>query len=367
MITTQLHTQLVVKKLNFTLELLLFHKINIIHNYLRTLCVQGLIRFYQLSNEQQDCVDEQDMITFQSELLDLFKGQYVEEDKEYFDTYQSSQDMNPQQNFFDSIDPTMSELFLNLIKPSHHIINVTKNQNGSGCHAAPAVSQQAGLELLISSEFQIKDGRKAFSELQARYKGDELTTETTEDVRSKLDKLGLSIRITGSEYINNFQLYTKQLDSLGKSYTTSKTVSIFLDQISDLDYTSTKELCIENQHNLDECIARIRAKERQLDREKLRHRIRSISVRRAAINEEDNNVDTDEFDLSEYLTDKGYYSIPLQIWKSLSNDDKEKIKQFNGLLRKKRRNSNNTEHINNRRTPHQEPETKKRKTVQFQD
>ena len=93
---------------------------------------------------------------------------------------------------------------------------------------------------------------------------------------------------------------------------------------------------------MDECIARIRAKERQLDREKLRHRIRSISVRRAAINEEDNNVDTDEFDLSEDLTDKGYYSIPPQIWKSLSNNDKEKIKQFNGLLRKKRRNSNNT-------------------------
>ena len=30
-------------------------------------------------------------------------------------------------------------------------------------------------------------------------------------------------------------------------------------------------------------------------------------------------------------------------------------------------NSNNTEHINNRRTPHQELETKKRRTVQFQD
>ena len=74
MTTTQLHTQLVVKKLNFTLELLLFHKINVIYNYLRTLCIQGLMQFYQLSNEQQDCMNEQDMITFQSELLDLFKG-----------------------------------------------------------------------------------------------------------------------------------------------------------------------------------------------------------------------------------------------------------------------------------------------------
>ena len=234
-------------------------------------------------------------------------------------------------------------------------------------HLLQVATSDGNAAHLVDKYEEQKDGRKAFSELQAWYEGDELTTETAEDVRSKLDKLTLSTRITGSEYINNFQLYTKQLEDLGESYTTSKTVSIFLEQISDPDYTSTKELCIENQHNLDECIARIRAKERRLDREKLRHRRRSISVRRAAINEEENNVDTGEFDLSEYLTDKGYYSIPPQIWKSLSNDDKEKIKQFNGLLRKKRRNSNNTEHINNRRTPHQEPETKKRKTVQFQD
>ena len=137
-----------------------------------------------------------------------------------------------------------------------------------------------------------------------------MTTETAEDVRSKLDKLTLSTRITGSEYINNFQLYTKQLEDLGESYTTSKTVSIFLDQISDPDYTSTKELCIENQHTLEECIARIRAKERRLDREKLRHRRRTISVRRAPIVEDDREDDPDNCDLSEFLTDKGYYSIP---------------------------------------------------------
>ena len=123
----------------------------------------------------------------------------------------------------------------------------------------------------------------------------------------------LSTRITGSKYTNNFQLYTKQLEDLGESYTTSKTVGIFLDQMSDHDYTSTKESCIENQHNLDECIARIRAKERWLDREKSRHSRRSISVRRAVINEEENNVEIDKFDLSKYLTNKEYYSIPPQI------------------------------------------------------
>ena len=212
-----------------------------------------------------------------------------------------------------------------------------------------------------------KDGRKAFAELQAWYEGDELTTETAEDVRSKLDKLTLSTRVTGSEYINNFQLYTKQLKDLGESYTTSKTVSIFLDQISDPDYTSTKELCIENQHTLEECIGRIRAKERRLDRERLRHRRRTISVRRAPMVGEDQEEDQDEFDLSEFLTDRGYYSIPPKTWKSLSKEDKEKIKQFNGLLRKKRKNAGDTEQINNRRAPHPDNDSKRRRTVQFQD
>ncbi len=204
-------------------------------------------------------------------------------------------------------------------------------------------------------------------ELQAWYEGDELTTETAEDVRFKLDKITLPIRIAGTEYINNFQLYTKQLEDLGESYTTSKTVSIFLDQISDPDYTSAKELCIENQHTLEECIARIRAKERRMDRELLRHCRRTISVRRASIHEKEQENDQDEYDLSKFLTGKGYYSIPPKTWKSLSKEDRENIKQFNGLMRKIWKNSNEPEHIHNRRAPHQEQDTKKRKTVQFQD
>ncbi len=51
-----------------------------------------------------------------------------------------------------------------------------------------------------------KDGRKAFIELQKWYEGDELTTDAAEDVGSNLDKLTFSTRVTGSKYINNFQL-----------------------------------------------------------------------------------------------------------------------------------------------------------------
>ena len=59
------------------------------------------------------------------------------------------------------------------------------------------------------------------------YEGDELTTETAEDVRSKLDKLILTTSNTASAYINEFQLYNKQLLELNEAYTSSKTVDIF--------------------------------------------------------------------------------------------------------------------------------------------
>ena len=94
-------------------------------------------------------------------------------------------------------------------------------------HILQVVTSDENAVHLVDKYEKQKDGRNAFSELQAWYEGDELTTETAEDARSKLGKLTLSTRIIGSEYINNFQLYTKQLEDLGESYTTSKTVSIF--------------------------------------------------------------------------------------------------------------------------------------------
>ena len=48
-------------------------------------------------------------------------------------------------------------------------------------------------------------------------------------------------------------------------------------------------------------------------------------------------------------------------------EDREKIKEFNGLLRKERKNSDEPDCINNRRASHQEQEVKKRKTIKFKE
>ena len=68
------------------------------------------------------------------------------------------------------------------------------------------------------------------------YEGDQLTSETAEDIRDKLSRISLNTRNTASEFINDSLEYQKHLDELDESYTISKTVSSFLDQITDPDY-----------------------------------------------------------------------------------------------------------------------------------
>ena len=80
------------------------------------------------------------------------------------------------------------------------------------------------------------DGKAAYDELVKWYEGDELTTETAEDVRSNLEKKILSTKINASEYINTFIQHVKHLEDLQESYTVSKTISIFFYQLSDPDY-----------------------------------------------------------------------------------------------------------------------------------
>ena len=90
----------------------------------------------------------------------------------------------------------------------------------------------------------------------------------------------LTTKITATKYINQFLLYTKQLKDLDESYTTSKTVSIFLENIHNPDYQNTVELCQAHKYDIHECIMQIRAKERRLEREEAAHRRARIQVRR---------------------------------------------------------------------------------------
>ena len=196
-----------------------------------------------------------------------------------------------------------------------------------------------------------RNGRAAYQELVKWYEGDELTTETAEDIRDKLSKISLSTKTHASQYINEFLQYRKHLDDLGESYTVSKTVSIFLKQITDPDYHSTVEACHMNKYDIDTCIEQIRAKERRLDRDRSISRRTPMVVRRQVEVEKPEQKETETITLSHYKNDSGFYAIPNEKWQLLSQDDRSFVKSFNGKLRKELENDKriNKRTINARR------------------
>ena len=251
-----------------------------------------------------------------------------------------------------------------------------KVDNETVFHLLQVATADGNAAHLVDAHEDNKDGHAAYVDLVTWYEGDELTTETAEDIRSKLDKLVLNTRTSASEYINYFQLYTKQLADLGESYTQSKTVQMFLAGITDPDYDTTREFCVENKSKIDECIERIQGKERRLTRLGSIHRPRQMNVRRNVASG-DHGLDK----LSGHVNKNRYYSIPSETWNSLSPKTQEEVKKFNGNLRKSRRSlgnnsnqdANQESNINQRRSMSSEvgdknpSPFKKLRTVQFKD
>ena len=103
---------------------------------------------------------------------------------------------------------------------------------------------------LVDKHENERDRKSAYDELVKWYEGDELTTETSEDVRSNIEKNILSTQINASEYINTFLQHVKHLEDFQESYTDSKIIIIFLYQVSNPDYKHTIETCIESRLEL---------------------------------------------------------------------------------------------------------------------
>ena len=241
-------------------------------------------------------------------------------------------------------------------------------------HLLQVATSDGNAAHLVDKHEEECDGRKAYLELVKWYEGDDLTSETAEDIRSKIDKLSLSPSTSASNYINNFLQYIKLLEGLGESYTQSKTVSIFLNQISDPDYAATKENCIEDKLDLEHCIERIRSKERRVGRNKSTAR-KGIKIRRDHINTVHHGSEipsNGEIDIERYKNQLGFYSIPRDIWNKLSNSDQSMIKKINGATRRKREREIPIEEkhgqstsLTQRRNPVQETDRKRLKSVQF--
>ena len=87
----------------------------------------------------------------------------------------------------------------------------------------------------------------------------------------------------------------------------------------------TVETCLDSRFSLQQCIERIRAKERRILRNKALIRKSNISIRRNMTT--DSERESQEIDLNDYKTEKGFFSIPTNIWVKLNNKDREYIKK----------------------------------------
>ena len=155
-------------------------------------------------------------------------------------------------------------------------------------------------------------------------------------------------------------------------------------QITDPDYTATVEHCLENKLKIRECIEKIRAKERRLDRLRLAKRRAPIIIRRYREDENKHNTEN-EFNLEDYKTKKGFYSVPLEIWFSLTEEERLFVKEQNRKVRRNREDGTSGEeapkkkkarpNVRSRRTKTDDNEEKGEKeeskdhvrTVQFQE
>ena len=93
------------------------------------------------------------------------------------------------------------------------------------------------------------------------------------------------------------------MEELDKAYTTSKTISIFLDQITNPDYATNVNYCQEGRLVIEECIERVRAKERRLTRERYHKGSSSMKLRRTS-GYEQVHVETKGVDLNAYKTQR---------------------------------------------------------------
>ena len=132
----------------------------------------------------------------------------------------------------------------------------------------------------------------------------------------------------------------------------------------------------------------VRSKGQRLEREQEGQRKKTITVQKntgiSQIIKEKKSEEVDNMiDINNYKTDLGYYSIPKEIWNTLNNQDKNKIKEINMALRKKRKtmdqnnNQRNVHSISTRRNAHsttqiednkcEEPENERQRVVHFEE
>jgi hypothetical protein len=140
-----------------------------------------------------------------------------------------------------------------------------------------------------------KNGHAAWKNLCEWYDGDMIMNETAENLRNKLDNLRLHTGVSGSEYVNKFLAWYRDLDKIkGEGLSKGHATHLFLKNITDSEYQSSVTYCRNTDCSLEKCIAAVRKQERDIQQKKLdRHRLKATLRRMKSSG--DSDMDDDEF------------------------------------------------------------------------
>lgn len=144
-----------------------------------------------------------------------------------------------------------------------------------------------------------RDGFKAWQALTAWYEESDLDHETSDALRTKIERLHLDTGGSASDYINRFQTHNRNLDLINngaEKYSDRTKVQMFLNHIRDPHYKTTI-VVLKNQTGqgtlkLIQAIARIRKCELELIQErKSKRRYESPRRGKRAMDDDDSDGD----------------------------------------------------------------------------
>jgi hypothetical protein len=215
-----------------------------------------------------------------------------------------------------------------------------------------------GVAYHLVQQFEVeKDGHAAWTNLCEWFDGETVQSETATNLRSKLENLQLNSGVTGSEYVNKFLAWHRDLEKIkGEGMSVSHAVSVFLRNIIDPDYQTTVTFCLNSDCSLDKCINAIRKQERDIQQKKLaRHRLKATLRRMKAVDSDDDEsvehvskrqkkarrVEKNQQDKAENatfegeleVTDKGLLRFQGACWKKMEDKEKEFVREYNAAVK----------------------------------
>jgi hypothetical protein len=206
-----------------------------------------------------------------------------------------------------------------------------------------------------------KNGHAAWKNLCEWYDGDMIMNETAENLRNKLDNLRLHTGVSGSEYVNKFLAWYRDLDKIkGEGLSKGHATHLFLKNITDSEYQSSVTYCRNTDCSLEKCIAAVRKQERDIQQKKLdRHRLKATLRRMRSSGDSDmedeafgsapkrskltkprrtgstnsEKVENKKFEGELDTTERGLLRFHSDCWKTMDEKEKDFVRDYNATIK----------------------------------